>query len=161
YFVRLRCSPVVTGFDFVGAKQALPSAALSKIFKSRAVDAVIFCPSNPYVSIAPILAVPGISDFLSRAGIPIIVVSPIVGGQAIKGPAAKMMRELGAPASALSVAQHYRGLATEMVIDHTDADLAASIEELGMKVLVTDTVMNTTADKVRLANDVLNFAGPR
>lgn len=157
YFVRRQCAPVVTGFDFVGAAQALPSAALSKAFESGRIDAVIICPSNPYVSIAPILAVPGISDFLSNAGVPVIVVSPIVGGQAIKGPAAKMMKELGAMPSALTIANHYQGLATAIVIDNSDTGLTAPIEKLGMGVLVTNTVMQTTADKARLANDILAF----
>lgn len=157
YFVKRQCAPVVTGFEFVGAARAVPSAAVSTAFESDRVEAVIICPSNPYVSIAPILAVPGISDFLSHAGVPVIVVSPIVGGQAIKGPAAKMMEELGALPSALSIANHYQDLATAMVIDSADTGYAAPIEALGMQVLVTDTVMKSAADKARLAADILAF----
>lgn len=157
YFVRRQCAPVVTGFDFVGAERAVPPAALSTAFDSGRIEAVIVCPSNPYVSIAPVLAVPAISDFLANADVPVIVVSPIVGGQAIKGPAAKMMQELGVVPSALTIATHYRTLATAIVIDRADIEFTAPVEALGLKVLVTDTVMKTTADKARLADDILAF----
>ena len=118
----------------------------------------MICPSNPYVSIGPILAVPAISDYVSNAGIPVIVVSPIVGGLAIKGPAAKMMTELGENPSVLSIANHYKGLATAIVIDTADAGAAKELIELGIEVLVTDTIMKTAEDKERLASDVLAFA---
>lgn len=157
YFVERQCTPVVTGFDFPGAVHAVPSPALSSVFESGRIDAVIICPSNPYVSIAPILAIPGISDFLSNAGVPVIVVSPIVSGQAIKGPAAKMMEELGDLPSALAIAKHYQQLATAVVIDSADSALAAPIEELGLDVLVTGTIMKTATDKARLADDILAF----
>lgn len=161
YFVKRQCAPVVTGFDFIGAAQAVPPPDLLSAFDSGSVEAVIVCPSNPYVSISPILAVPAISDFLKTADVPMIVVSPIVGGQAIKGPAAKMMTELGDLPSALAIANHYRDLATAIVIDHADAGLAASIEKAGMEVLITSTVMKTAADKARLADDILRFARDR
>lgn len=158
YFVRRQCAPVVKGFDFVGARQAQPSPALSDAFDSGEIDAIVICPSNPYVSIGPILAVPAISDYVSNAGIPVIVVSPIVGGLAIKGPAAKMMTELGENPSVLSIANHYKGLATAIVIDTADAGAAKELIELGIEVLVTDTIMKTAEDKERLASDVLAFA---
>ena len=157
YFVRQQCAPTVTGFDFPDAMQAEPSAAISTAFESGTIEAVIICPSNPYVSIAPILAVPAISDFVSNAGVPVVVVSPIVGGLAIKGPAAKIMAELGIPPSALSIAQHYRGLATAVVVDTADSDASAAIQELGMASLVTNTVMETNADKKRLADEIIAF----
>ena len=157
YFVGQQCAPTVTGFDFVGAERAEPSADISGAFKSGIIEAVIVCPSNPYVSIAPILAVPAISDFVSNAGIPVVVVSPIVGGQAIKGPAAKMMKELGVLPTALSIAQHYQDLATAIVIDTSDSGFSAPIQELGMETVVTNTVMITTAEKKRLAEEIITF----
>lgn len=158
YFVKRQCMPVVTGFDFIGAAQSRPSPAIASAFDSERIEGIIVCPSNPYVSIAPILAVPAISDFISRGDMPIIVVSPIVGGDAIKGPAAKMMSELGIVPSAQAIAEHYQGLANAIVLDRADAAVATSIEKTGMRVLVTDTIMTSAADKARLANDVLEFA---
>jgi len=158
YFVRLQCAPTVTGFEFRGAAEAKPSSAISKAFESGQIEAAVICPSNPYVSIAPILAVPAISDFIYNSGTPVIVVSPIVGGQAIKGPAAKMMKELGAPPSALSIAQHYQDIANTIVIDTTDSDFTAPIQELGLEVLVTNTIMKTAEEKTRLADDILTLA---
>ena len=141
YFVRQQCAPTVTGFDFAGAAQAEPSAAISEAIESGKIEAVIICPSNPYVSIAPILAVPAISDFVSNAGVP----------------AAKMMSELGTPPSALSIAEHYRAIATAIVVDTTDSNASGSIQELGLAPLVTNTVMKTDADKTRLAGEIIAF----
>lgn len=160
YFVRRQCAPAVSGFQFPGADRTQPSPPLSRALESGQIEGIIICPSNPYVSIAPILAVPALSDFVSNADIPVIVVSPIVGGKAIKGPAAKMMQELGDLPSALSVAKHYQQLATTFVIDSADSDLVPQIETLGMEVLVTGTVMNTIAEKAQLATDILAFANP-
>ena len=160
YFVRRKCIPVATGFDFVGATESRPPPAISRAFDSGEIDAVIICPSNPYVSISPILAVPAIFDFISNTSVPVIIVSPIVGGQAIKGPTAKMMRELGTLPSALSIAKHYQDLATAIVVDTSDSVLAVPIQEFGMQVLVADTVMKTAADKVGLADNILSFVYP-
>ena len=118
----------------------------------------MICPSNPYVSVDPILAVPAIGAFLAARTVPVVAVSPIVGGAAIKGPAAKMMGELGVDVSALGVARHYQGRIDGLIIDAADAALAEPIEALGMKTLVTGTVMGTAADKARLANETLAFA---
>lgn len=158
YFVKRQCAPVVTGFDFIGAAESRPSPAITTAFDSERIEGIIVCPSNPYVSIAPILAVPAISDFISHADMPVIVVSPIVGGDAIKGPAAKMMAELGIAPSAQAIADHYQGLANAIVLDRADADIAAEVEKTGMRVLVTDTIMTSAADKARLAKEVLEFA---
>ncbi len=157
YFVRQQCAPAVTGFDFAGARHAKPSAAISEAIENEKIEAIIICPSNPYVSIAPILAVPAISDLVSNAGIPVVVVSPIVAGLAIKGPAAKIMAELGIPPSALSIAEHYRAIATAIVIDTADSGVSASIQELGMAPLVTNTIMKTDTDKTRLAGEIIAF----
>ena len=159
YFVRLQCNPVVRGFEFSGANRAAPSPVLSAAFENGGIEAVILCPSNPFVSIAPILAVPHIREVIAADNLPVWVVSPIVGGSAIKGPTAKMMRELAIEPSCLSIAEHYRNLATGIVIDTVDADTATQIDATGLQVMVTDTVMTTDDDKVRLAREVLDRAG--
>ncbi|MAM68993.1 MAG: 2-phospho-L-lactate transferase [Rhodospirillaceae bacterium] len=159
YFVRLQCNPVVRGFEFSGANRAAPSPVLSDAFENGSIEAVILCPSNPFVSIAPILAVPHIRETIAADNLPVWVVSPIVGGSAIKGPTAKMMRELAIEPSCFSIAEHYRNLATGIVIDTVDADTATQIDTTGLQVMVTDTVMTTDDDKVRLAREVLDGAG--
>ena len=158
YFVRLKCEPVATGFDFSGAAKAQASQRLEKAFMRDDIEAVIICPSNPYVSIAPILAVPSIKRFLTTTRIPVVVVSPIIGGQAIKGPAAKMMKELGVAPSSIAVSDYYSRVASALVIDTADAHEAEPIRAHGMRVCVTNTVMTTNAEKTQLAEDVIAFA---
>jgi LPPG:FO 2-phospho-L-lactate transferase len=122
---------------------------------------VIYCPSNPYVSIAPILALPGLRTLIDSrrsARVPVVAVSPIVGGQALKGPAAKMMIELGFESTVVALAEHYAGTVDGLVIDSADADAAPRVEALGLKALVTDTIMSTEADKIRLARETIAFA---
>jgi LPPG:FO 2-phospho-L-lactate transferase len=119
---------------------------------------VILCPSNPFLSIDPILAVPGLRQSLQDTGAPIVAVSPIVGGRALKGPTAKIMGELGMATDVLAVAAHYRGLIDGLAIDREDAGLRPRLEEQGLHVLVTDTVMRSLDDRVQLARDVLDFA---
>ena len=131
WFVRLRCEPVVRSVRFAGVEQAMPHPALADL---RAAAGVIVCPSNPFVSVAPILALPGVRDALKGARCPRVAVTPIVGGQAIKGPAAKMLAELGHDVSALGVARFYQGLIDGFVLDAQDAGLAPQIEALGMRV---------------------------
>jgi LPPG:FO 2-phospho-L-lactate transferase len=159
YFVRERCMPRVLSLRFDGADAARPSPGFERALHDLTLSAIIVCPSNPFLSVDPILAVPGISETL-RAAAPIVAVSPIVGGQALKGPAAKMLAELGLEVSALAVAKYYanRALLHGFVLDHRDADLHRPIEDLGVRVLVTDTVMKSTGDKQRLALQVLAFA---
>ncbi len=156
--MRLRCEPRVTGFEFDGAEAAQPSPALSSVMRSGSITAAIICPSNPYVSVGPILAVPDIARWLGERAFPVVAVSPIVGGRALKGPAAKMMAELGVEVSALAVARHYGGLLDGMVIDAADQALAPAIEAEGPRVAVTGTVMNSAADRAGLAEDVVSFA---
>ena len=157
YFVRQRCAPVVTGFAFDGAKYASANFTLHGI-SHTGLSAIVICPSNPYVSIGPILELPGVRAQLQARPAPAVAVSPIVGGQALKGPAAKMMQELGHVPSAGAVAQFYSGLLDGFVIDRTDAQQADLIRATGMAVLVADTVMVTDADRVRLARETLEFA---
>ncbi len=158
YFVRRQCRPRVTGFRFQGIENAQPAPGV--VAALEAAEAVVFCPSNPWVSLDPILAVPGIRPALaqSRASRPRVGVSPILGGKTVKGPAAKMYAELGIEPSALSVAQHFAGLLDGFVIDHQDVALACAIEALGMRVLVTQSLMLTPDDRRRLAAEVLEFA---
>ncbi|WIM10329.1 2-phospho-L-lactate transferase [Enhydrobacter sp.] len=154
WFVRLRCEPAVERVRFTGADKARANPVLLDMAGLRGV---IFCPSNPFVSVAPILAIPGVRTALQRTTTPRVAVTPIVRGQAIKGPAAKMLAELGHDVSALGVARYYKGLIDGFVLDQTDAGLKASIEDLGIKVLVADTMMRTDEDKRRLAVAALEF----
>jgi LPPG:FO 2-phospho-L-lactate transferase len=118
---------------------------------------LIVCPSNPFVSVAPIVALPGVRMALESTRIPRVAVTPIVGGQAIKGPAGKMLAELGHDVSALGVARYYKGLLDGFVLDAVDAALAPKIEALGMRVRVADTMMRNDEDKRRLAATTLEF----
>ena len=163
YFVRDRCRPAVTGFEFDGIENAAINPEIPALLGASAsgngLGAIVICPSNPFVSVDPILNLPGMRDMLRSAGVPIIAVSPIVGGQAIKGPTAKMMRELDIPASAAAVARHYRDLITGFVLDQCDADRESEVADLGLATMVTRTVMASLDDRVALARDVLAFAG--
>lgn len=153
YFVRERCAPVVRAIRYAGAAEAAPTPAL--ITRLVEADGVVICPSNPWLSVDPILAV---GDLRSRiAAKKTVAVSPIVGGKALKGPAAAIMEQLGHEPSALGVARHYRGLVRGVVIDRVDAAQAEAVRALGMAVLVTDTVMTDTPSKQRLAAEVLGF----
>lgn len=156
YFVKNRCEPIVSAIRFDGAENARPSPALAQALSES--DALAFCPSNPYVSVAPILAVPGVRRAIERFKGLRVAVSPIVGGQAVKGPAAKMMRELGHEVSCAGVARQYAGLCDVFVIDDMDAEYAPAIEALGMRAAVTNTIMNDDADKVRLAKYICGLA---
>ncbi|HEX7911654.1 MAG TPA: 2-phospho-L-lactate transferase [Paraburkholderia sp.] len=157
YFVRHRCEPRVTGFRFAGADRAAMHPELRTAFDSPNLRAVIFCPSNPFVSIAPMLAIPGMKEALRSIHTPIVAVSPIIGGKAVKGPAAKMMSELGLPISSLAVAQHYRDLLTSFIVDETDSDEVARIRELGLGCEAMPTLMNNDDDKLRLARSVIAY----
>ena len=158
YFVRLRCKPQVRGFRFAGARSATPPAALGKALRGKALEAVIICPSNPYVSIAPILAVPRIGAWVRQRNFPVVAVSPIIGRAAVKGPAAKMMRELGREPSPLGVVRHYGKLVDGWVIDRHDARLRPAIEREGKRVLVTDTLMTNRGKSAQLAAATLALA---
>lgn len=155
WFVRLRCEPAVQGIRFAGVEAA---EAHPVLLKPGHLRALIICPSNPFVSVAPILELPGVRDMVENLEAPRVAVTPIVGGQAIKGPAAKMLAELGHDVSALGVARYYKGLIDGFVLDQADAPLASAIEALGVRVKVTDTMMRNDLDKRRLAAEVLTFA---
>jgi LPPG:FO 2-phospho-L-lactate transferase len=161
YFVKEHCTPVVTGFSFEGIAGARPNDSVMTLLRDAAFAAIVVCPSNPFVSIDPILQIPGCWPVLRDNPAPVVLVSPIVAGMAIKGPAAKMMTELGVPVTALGVVQHYcehyPGLVDYFVIDESDATLVGEIVELGVKVVVAPTVMKSRADKQRLARIALDL----
>ena len=157
YFVRERCRPRVQGFRFVGSRSATPAPALRKLMRSGKVTGLVICPSNPFVSVAPILAVPAIRAWLRQRDFPVVAVSPIVGGVALTGPAAKMMRELKLDASAAGIARHYGRLVDGWVIDRVDAKLQSAIETMGRRVLVTDTIMRNRKKSATLAREIVSF----
>jgi LPPG:FO 2-phospho-L-lactate transferase len=156
YFVQRRAQDEVLGVDFQGAESARPAPGV--LADIRSAVSIILCPSNPIISIGPILAVPGIRQALRRRKCPSIAISPIIGGRALKGPAADMMRSMGMDVSALGVAQLYRGLIDVFVLDRADKALAPAVEQLGMRAIVTNTIMSGTAQKRALARTVLKAA---
>jgi LPPG:FO 2-phospho-L-lactate transferase len=158
YFVGEQCRPVVTGVRFAGAERARPSPAFAAALARSDLAAVIVCPSNPYLSIDPILAVPGVRAGLAGLSAPIVAVSPIVGGRAIKGPAAKLMRELGVEPGSAAVGRHYGGLLDGLVIDETDRADAAELRALALEPLVARSVMKNDEDRFRLARETIAFA---
>lgn len=159
YFVRRQCQPQVEGFRFAGAELAQPAPGVLEAL--QAADRIVICPSNPWVSISPILSIPGIKTALH--GRSIVMVSPIIAGQTVKGPAAKMYAELGIQPNALAVARHYTELLAQVfqplgfVMDTQDVDQAGEVEALGMRVLVTNTLMKSAQDRARLAKEVLTL----
>jgi LPPG:FO 2-phospho-L-lactate transferase len=154
YFVREQCRPRVSSIRFAGAETARPLPALARALAEPGLAGIILCPSNPYLSVDPILAVPGMRELLRGAGAPVVAVSPIVGGQAIKGPTAKIMGELGLPCDATAIARHYAGLIDGFVLDATDASLQTGT---GIPVEVTNTIMRALDDKITLAKACLAF----
>ena len=149
YFVRRRASDTVTGFDLSAAKRARPTPGVIEAI--READAVLIAPSNPFVSIGPVLAIPGVREALEGSRARRVAVSPIVGGEAIKGPAAEMLRSTGHEVSALGVARLYTELLDAFVIDKVDAALAPAVEAVGLDVAVTDTMMTSPARREELA----------
>ncbi|MDF1644213.1 MAG: 2-phospho-L-lactate transferase [Pseudomonadales bacterium] len=158
YFVEQRCQPEVAGFCFEGIESAAASPDFVKRLNDSNLAAVVICPSNPYVSIDPILLLPAVRQALINSPAKVIAVSPIVGGVAVKGPAAKMMAELEIPASPLSIAAHYHDLLDGLVIDQLDRSQGQAIRATGLPVLVTDTMMVNLDIKQSLAEAALEFA---
>jgi LPPG:FO 2-phospho-L-lactate transferase len=150
YFVARRCEPRVSGFHFEGIEEAQPAPGVLEAI--RGAELVVVCPSNPWVSIDPILALPGIRQAIS--GKPVAAVSPIIGGETVKGPAAKIFAEMGIQPSALAVREHYGDLLTAFVLDDIDLELN---EKMSLPTLVTDTIMQTAAHRRRLAEEILAF----
>jgi len=160
YFVHQRQAPDVLEIRFAGIRSAAPTPEVLEALAEA--DVVVVCPSNPLVSIGPILAVPGMREAIAdarRRGAPVIAVSPIVGGRALKGPADRMLVALGHEASALGVARLYADLCDVFVLDAVDADLAAAVESLGLRAVITDTIMVDDASRSRLASKALEAVG--
>lgn len=155
YFVERRAQPQVRAIRYDGADTAKPNPAALAALADPALEVVIVCPSNPWLSVAPILAMPGLRAALRACKAPVVAVSPIVGGKAIKGPTAKLMAELGLPVTAVAVAEYYGDLLDGFVLDESDRSLA---DEIAMETTVLPTVMTELASKQCLARDVLRFA---
>jgi LPPG:FO 2-phospho-L-lactate transferase len=155
YFVEFQCRPAVKGFSFDGATDATPHPDFLAAIGHPRLRAVVICPSNPFISIEPILALPGIRQALETCAAPIIGVAPIIGGKAVKGPTAKMMRELGLEVSAKTVALRYADLLDGYVTDNVDRAIAAS---LPVRAISTNTLMLSLADREQLARTTLAFA---
>lgn len=158
YFVGRRTEPRVRSIQYVGAETASPNSAAIAALADPALGAVVICPSNPWLSIAPILAMPDLLSALQACPAPVVAVSPIVGGKAIKGPTAKLMQELSVPVTATAVARYYGNSIDGFVLDQSDEALTDEIASLGVAVSVVPTVMSDLASKQRLARDVLAFA---
>jgi LPPG:FO 2-phospho-L-lactate transferase len=155
YFVRRSQRDEVLGVELRGIEKACVPTEVAHAISSA--EAIVFCPSNPVVSIGPILAVPRMRKLLVDSPAPKVAVSPIVGGRALKGPADKMLRSLGYEVSAVGVAQMYEGIVEGFVVDRLDEEEGARISALGMRVLATDAVMRDEHDRERLAREVLSL----
>lgn len=158
YFTTLACEPVVTGFKYAGVEDAMLTPEVTDALDSEDLEAVVICPANPYHTIRPILEIPGMRELLRKRGAPVIAVTPIVGGKALKGSAGKIMRELRHEASARRVALEYLKLIDGFVIDTKDAASAEDVRASGIEVLVANTVMRSQEDRSTLARAVLAFA---
>ena len=158
YFVREQCKPKIISLQFKGSETAKPCIELEKVLSSSKLETVIICPSNPFLSIDPILSVKGIKEGLKQNRAKVIAVSPIVGGDAVKGPTAKNLRDLGYPVSALAIAKYYSSFINGFILDKRDEHEASLIESLGIKVCLEDTIMIDLKSKIRLAKRVLDFS---
>jgi LPPG:FO 2-phospho-L-lactate transferase len=154
YFVREQCRPRVSAITFDGAASATPCRLALDALAAHDLAGVVICPSNPYLSVDPILAVPGIREALKACKAPVIAVTPLIAGKAVKGPTAKIMEELRLDADAATIAGHYEGLISGFVLDKQDADGEA---RLGLPTLVTNTLMRSLDDKIALARTCLDF----
>lgn len=158
WFVGRQCGPAVRAIRFAGLPAA-PSPGLAGALARDDLAAVVICPSNPFVSVDPILALDGVRDALLACKVPVVAVSPLVGGQAIKGPLAKMLAEAGHPCNNSAIADHYAGLVDHLMIDEADADDAPELRARCAAVTVTATVMRSAEDRNRLAREALSAAG--
>src|SRR5215204_4742831 len=155
YFVRRGQRDEVLAVELRGIQDAGPTERVLAAISGA--HAIVLCPSNPVVSVGPILALPGMMEALATSDAPKVAVSPIVGGRALKGPADRMLASLGHEVSATGVARMYAGLVDGMVVDRIDEDEREAIENIGMRVLATDAVMRDAADRARLASETLQF----
>jgi LPPG:FO 2-phospho-L-lactate transferase len=155
YFVRYQCAPVVEGFLFTGVESAAPSPGFLAALRDPALRAVVICPSNPFISVDPILSLRGVRDALQTSAAPVVAVSPIIGGQAVKGPTAKMMCELGLSVTAATVGELYTDFLDGYIVDDRDA---SGLNLPGVAIRATKTLMQTLDDRKQLATAVLGLA---
>jgi LPPG:FO 2-phospho-L-lactate transferase len=158
YFNTLGCEPAVRGFQYAGADVARLSDEALEALHAPDLEAVVICPANPYHAIRPILEVGGLRELMRKRGVPVVAITPIVGGKALRGSAGKMMRELGKEPSARAVASEYLRLIDGFVIDREDVAFAESVRSLGVQVVAANTVMRSAEDRIDLARAVLDFA---
>jgi LPPG:FO 2-phospho-L-lactate transferase len=159
YFVREQCRPVAKAIRFAGTPGAAPATGFKQALDNPGLGAIMLCPSNPFLSVDPILAIDGVRQALEKRTVPLIAVSPLVGGAALKGPLAKLLGELGEDCGNMAIVRHYDGLLDHLVIDECDAGEAEHLRSLGISVTVTGTVMRDASDRERLAREVLAAAG--
>lgn len=155
YFVQARCEPPVDQVDFVGCEEARPTGELIELLQSPSLAAILVAPSNPWLSIGPILSVPGLKEAIQGSRAPVVALSPIIAGESVKGPTAKLMRELGHTASAKAIAEHYDGLIDGFVMDEQDHTLS---DDIRIPVRCIDTYMRSLADREQVARTMLEFA---
>jgi LPPG:FO 2-phospho-L-lactate transferase len=155
YFVRRQCQPAISAIAFDGADTARAHPDLLAVLADPALRAIVICPSNPFISIEPILALRGVRQKLRAARAPIIAVTPIIGGGAVKGPTAKMMRELGGEVSAAAIARRYGDLLDAYIVDHVDAESCAGLDP---RIVPAKVLMETLAEREALARLVLDTA---
>jgi LPPG:FO 2-phospho-L-lactate transferase len=158
YFVARQCAPVVSEIAFAGIDAARPQSDFLAALADPNLMAIVVCPSNPFISIDPILSLPGLRRALRQCAAPVVAVSPVIGGRAVKGPTAKMMAELGLPVSAAAVARHYGDILDLFVIDEADADEARGLD---LPTVPARTLMQSLADREALARAVLEAADLR
>lgn len=157
YFVRERCEPRVRAIHFEGADVAVANADALAWLTAPDLDGVIICPSNPFLSVDPILALPAIRAALDATNAPVIAVSPVIGGEAVKGPTTKIMAELELESDAVTVAAHYGALLDGFVLDQRDGERAADVRALGIEVRIAQTLMRSLDDRIELAHTALDF----
>lgn len=157
YFVREQCRPEVRAIRFDGAGAEM-SPAFAEALARPDLAAVVICPSNPFLSVDPILSLKGVSNALRSLSVPVVAVSPLVGGKALKGPLGKLLDELGHGSDNLAIARHYDGLIDHLIIDEADASDAEGLRAAGLSVTVTGTVMCEADDRERLARVALSAA---
>ena len=159
YFVRQHCKPKLKAIHFVGQESAQPHPQFLANLQDPGLDLIVICPSNPFLSVDPILALPGIRGILQKTAVPVVAISPIIGGAAVKGPTAKIMGELGLKMNSITVADYYQDIVSGFILDRRDAVEVGAIREIIPRVGVAQTLMQTIEDKIELARETLDFVG--
>tara|TARA_Y100000748_G_scaffold284896_1_gene267020 strand:+ start:153 stop:1109 length:957 start_codon:yes stop_codon:yes gene_type:complete len=156
YFVRQKCMPKVSNILFK-SKKPVATDAVKRALSDKSLDGIIFCPSNPFLSIDPMLSIKKIRTLIKNQKRPRVAISPIVGHDSVKGPTSKLMNEMGIEVSSVSIAEHYQGLIDGIIIDETDEEQAGKIEEIGIKVKLSKIIVETKEEKIRLAEESIEF----